>query len=79
MYKTLLCYPLLLWDLCLFTLFTNSDGESPIHQRKLPSFKFCVMSQRGILYKRLESLDRWGILSTITEVCNALDGSVKRC
>ena len=33
------------------------------------------MSQRGILYERLESLDRSrrGHLSTITKVCNALD------
>ncbi|XP_068749478.1 uncharacterized protein [Montipora capricornis] len=37
------------------------------------------MSQRGILYERLESLDRSrrGHLSTITKVCNALDESVK--
>ena len=44
-----------------------------------PSFKICVMSQRGILYERLESLDRSrrGHLSTITKVCNALDESVK--
>ena len=37
------------------------------------------MSQRGILYERLESLDRSrrGHLSTITKVCNALEESVK--
>ena len=37
------------------------------------------MPQRGILYERLESLNRSrrGHLSTITKVCNALDESVK--
>jgi len=37
------------------------------------------MSQRGILYERLESLDRSrrGHLSNITKVCNALDESVQ--
>ena len=74
-----MCYRLLLWNLCLFTLITTSTGESPIHQRKPPSFKICVMSQRRILYERLESLDRSrrGHLSTITKVCNVLDESVK--
>ena len=73
-------YRLLLWDLCLFTLFTNLTGESPIHRKKPLSFKIChVMSQSGILYERLESLDRSlrGHLSTITKVCNALDETVK--
>jgi len=72
-------YRLLLWKLCLFALFTASTGESPIHQRKPPSFKICVVSQRGILYERLESLDRSrrGHLSNITKVCNALDESVE--
>ena len=77
--KPIMCYCLLLWNLCLFTLFTNSTGESPIHRKKPPSFKICVMSQRGIPYERLESLNRscCGHLSTITKVCNALDESVK--
>ena len=72
-------YRLLLWDLCLFTLFTISTAESPIHRKKPPSFKICVMSQSGILYERLKSLDRSrrGHLSNITKVCNALDESVK--
>jgi len=72
-------YRLLLWKLCLFALFMTSTGGSPIHQRKPPSFKICVMSQRGILYERLESLDRSrrGHLSNITKVCNALHESVK--
>ena len=37
------------------------------------------MSQSGILYERLESLDRSlrGCLSTISKVCNALDETVK--
>ena len=74
-----MCYHLLLWELCLYTLFTTSTGESPIHLKKPPLFKICVMSQRGILYERLESLDRshQGHLSTITKLCNALDESVK--
>ena len=38
-----------------------------------------VMSQSGILYERLDSLERSrrGHLSTITKVCNALDETVK--
>ena len=60
-------------------LFTNSTGESPIHRKKPPSFKICVMSQRGILYERLDLLDRScrGHLSNITKVCYVLDESVK--
>ena len=52
-------YLLLLWNLCLFTLFTSLTGQSPIHRRKPLPFKICrVMSQSGILYERLESLER---------------------
>ena len=72
-------YRLLLWNLCLFTLFTSLTGQSPIHRRKPLPFKICsVMSQSGILYERLESLERSrrGHLSTITKVCNALDETV---
>ena len=75
--KNHMTYRLFLWDLCLFT---NLTGESPIHQKKPPLFKIClVMSQSGILYERLESLDRSlrGCLSTISKVCNALDETVK--
>ena len=75
-----MCYRLLLWNLCLFTLLTNLTGQSPIHRKKPLPFKiFRVMSQSGIFYERLESLERSrrGHLSTITKVCNALDETVK--
>ena len=61
-------------------LLANLTGESPIHRKKPLSFTMCrVMSQSGILYERLESLERSrrGHLSTITKVCNALNETVK--
>lgn len=49
------------------------------NHRKPLSFKICVMSQRRILYGRLESLERSrkGHLLFVTKACNALDKSLE--
>lgn len=49
------------------------------NHRKPLSFKICVMSQRRILYGRLESLERSrkGHLLSVTKASNALDKSLE--